>query len=310
MTKAGASGAKSRARKTQQATGVKYTTLRRTPAARARRGRVVQFLTEGYEVATLPYQIAAAWARQGLHVLLLHDYKRYRTDLDLYSKQAKKRKAAEARRQAHPGPRSTVLLHPDQLRGRGRLVEQHTPWHVREQGDHDGWELLLGEALEVGRAHFDVVVLMGHGVSVRLSLVDDFVLLAHTAEGIPSRESLPRGKDREGRTEWVPLSPAQSAALLRDRHLADLHHPVALLGMITAETRYSGDTPARLDPEFVKAVKENMASVGLPLLGHITLDGHNDAKTLVERQNKPSTAATAPPAHGVVETAQAIQRRW
>ncbi|MEJ8642101.1 hypothetical protein WKI68_12720 [Streptomyces sp. MS1.HAVA.3] len=65
----------------------------------------------------------------------------------------------------------------------------------------------------------------------------------------------------------MPLSPAQSAALLRDRHLADLHHPVALLGMVTAETLYPGDTPAGLDPEFVKAVEENMASVGLPLLG-------------------------------------------
>ncbi|MFI7179715.1 hypothetical protein [Streptomyces spororaveus] len=51
-----------------------------------------------------------------------------------------------------------------------------------------------------------------------------------------------------------------------------------------------------------------MASVGLPLLGHITLAGH--FRTLVERQHKPSTAATAPPDLGVVETAQAIQRCW
>lgn len=76
----------------------------------------------------------------------------------------------------------------------------------------------------------------------------------------PSREGLPRGKGSDGRTEWVPLSPAQSAALLRDRHLAHLHHPAALLGMVTAETLYPGNTPARLDPEFVKAVEENMAA--------------------------------------------------
>ncbi|MFE3933583.1 hypothetical protein ACFXPJ_07225 [Streptomyces goshikiensis] len=44
----------------------------------------------------------------------------------------------------------------------------------------NGWERLLGEALEVGRAHFNVVALMG----------DDFVLLAHTADGIPSRPPL------------------------------------------------------------------------------------------------------------------------
>ncbi len=98
MTKAGAGGAKSRARKTQQATGVKYTTLRSTAAARARRGRVVQFLTDGYEVATLPYQIAAAWTRHGLHVLLLHDYKPYRTDRDLYSNQANAERPKRAAR--------------------------------------------------------------------------------------------------------------------------------------------------------------------------------------------------------------------
>ncbi|KOV22506.1 hypothetical protein ADK90_10660 [Streptomyces sp. XY413] len=62
MPKAGASGAKSRARRTQQATGLKYTQLRQPGAADARYGRVIQFLSESHEVATLPYQLAAAWA--------------------------------------------------------------------------------------------------------------------------------------------------------------------------------------------------------------------------------------------------------
>lgn len=62
----------------------------------------------------------------------------------------------------------------------------------------------------------------------------------------------------------MPLSPAQSAALRRDRHLVDLHHSVALLGMVTAETLYTGDTPARLDPEFVQAVEKRTPSQGCP----------------------------------------------
>jgi len=78
MTKAGANGPKSRARKAQQATGANYTQVRSRPQAaeRGARGscRTVQFLTESsYEVGSLPVQIADAWARAGLRVLLLHE---------------------------------------------------------------------------------------------------------------------------------------------------------------------------------------------------------------------------------------------
>ncbi|MFE9466682.1 hypothetical protein ACFYNW_23960 [Streptomyces virginiae] len=77
--------------------------------------------------ATLPYQLAAAWARQGLHVLMLHGYEPRQGDIRLHSKRAKERKAAEASSQAHPGPRSTVLLPHDVAKGQGQLVEQRTP---------------------------------------------------------------------------------------------------------------------------------------------------------------------------------------
>ncbi|MCX5300305.1 hypothetical protein OG898_28125 [Streptomyces sp. NBC_00193] len=305
MTKAGASGAKSRARKTQQATGLKYTELRQPKSPRRHRGRVIQFLTESHEVATLPYQIAAAWTRQGLQVLMLHEYEPYRTDLDLYSRNVKKRKAAEARAQAHPGPRSTVLLHP--ARGHGQLIEQRTPWYVREEGGSPaGKDTPLREALEAGRTQFDIVVLMGGKAYPRVPLVDDFVLLAHTTDGIPFREGLLRGRGSDSRTEWIPLSPVQSAALLRDRHLQFLYHPVPLLGMVTSETHWPEDAPARPEPEFVKAVEENMAAVGMPLLGHITLNRELD--NLLERQRRPATAATARPDHGVVNAAHAIHR--
>lgn len=301
MTKAGPSGAKARARKAQQATGVKYTKLRQPASPRRHRGRVIQFLTESHEVATLPHQIAAAWTRQGLHVLIVHEYEPYRTDLDLYSRNVKKRKAAEARAQAHPGPRSTVLVHPDT--DHGRLVDQHSTWWAQGEDSPSGKSAPLREVLEAGRAQFDMVILRARGVFPRVPLVDDFVLLAHTTDGIPFREGLTRGSGGDSQTEWLPLAPAQSAALLRDRHLKFLFHPVPLLGMVTSETVWNGDAPARPDPGFVRAVGEDMAAVGLPLLGHVTLT--RDLDKLVQ-QRRPATAVTARPDHGVVAVAQAI----
>ncbi|WP_411105288.1 hypothetical protein [Streptomyces sp. cmx-4-9] len=117
-----------------------------------------------------------------------------------------------------------------------------------------------------------------------------------------------RRQGLDTRTERVPLSPDQSAALLRDRHRRFLYHPVALLGMVTAETRWTEDQPSP-DPEFVKAVKANMASVGLPLLGHVTVDRDGDLKARLERDRNPSTVVTAPLDHGVFAAAQAIHAR-
>ncbi|MFJ5548572.1 hypothetical protein [Streptomyces sp. NPDC093225] len=307
MTKAGASGAKSRARRTQQATGAKYTKLRKSGEVGTRYGRVIQFLTESYEVKSLPYQLAAAWARQGLRVLMLHEYEPYQTDMRLYSRRVKERKAAEARAQAHPGPRSTILLPHDAGKGHGELVEQLTPWYERDPSNRLGNDTLLREALETGRTHFDIVVLMGRGHFPRPHLVDDFVVLAHT-EGIPASEELPRGNGLDTRTERMPLSPEQSAALLRDRHLRFLYHPVALLGMITVETPWSGDQ-ASPDREFVKAVMANMAAVGLPLLGHVTQPRNGDLKAQAERDRNPSTVVTTPLDQGVLAAAQAIHSR-
>ncbi|MFJ8013738.1 hypothetical protein [Streptomyces sp. NPDC096339] len=111
------------------------------------------------------------------------------------------------------------------------------------------------------------------------------MLLSHTDDGIPCREGISRSDGGESETKWLPLSPAQSAALLRDRHLQFLYRP---------------------DPVFMEGGEENMAAVGLPLLGHITLD--RNLKNLLEQQNNPSMTATAKPDHGVVATAQAIRQ--
>ncbi|WP_150211763.1 hypothetical protein [Streptomyces venezuelae] len=286
---------------------MKYTKLRQSGTADTQCGRVIQFLTESHEVATLPYQLCAAWARQGLRVLMLHSYEPYQRDIRLHSKRAKERKAAEARAQAYPGPRSTILLPQGAAKGQGQLVEQRTPWSEREPGNPSGNDAPLREALETGRSHFDVVVLMGRGYFPREHLVDDFVVLAHT-EGIPTGEDLPRKQGLDTRTERVPLSPEQSAAVLRDRHLRFLYHPVALLGMVTAETPWNEDQ-AGLDPEFMEAVVANMAAVGLPLLGHVTLPRGGDLQARLERDRNPSTVVTAPLDRGVLAAAQAIHPR-
>lgn len=140
---------------------------------------------------------------------MLHGYERYRGDLRLYSKRAKERKATEARAQAHPGPRSTILLLHNAARGRGQLVEQRTPWSDREPGNPCGNDAPLREAVETGRHYFDIVVLMGSGYVPREHLVDGFVVLAHT-EGFPTEEDLPRRRGLDTRTQGVLCRPSRA----------------------------------------------------------------------------------------------------
>ncbi|MFE9934530.1 hypothetical protein [Streptomyces sp. NPDC005533] len=80
---------------------------------------------------------------------------------------------------------STILLPHDATKGQGQLVEQRTPWSEREPGNSCGNDAPLREAVETGRRHFDIVVLMGRGYFPREHLVDDIVVLAHT-EGFPT----------------------------------------------------------------------------------------------------------------------------
>lgn len=307
MTKAGPSGAKTRARKIQQASGEKYTKLRHARSAATQRGHIIQFLTENNgDVKVLPYQIGAAWARQGLRVLMLRDYTAFPRTLTLYSRTAKERRAAEARAQAHPGPRSTVLLEAGHAQCRGLLVEQETVWRAEDEAPgHSG--PLLG-AIEAGRSHFDIVVVMARGRYPRVHLADHFVLLAHTEDGIPEQESVCRCTASGSAAERVPLTPEQSAAMLRDRHLSFLDCRVPLLGVVVSQTQWTGE-PVRWPADgFLRAVAENMAAVGVPLLGHVAVSRSEDLKVFLERQRTPATAAGAPLDPGVAEAARSIRR--
>jgi hypothetical protein len=308
MTKSGASGPKARARKAQQATGVRYTQVRRA-APPSRHGRTVQFLLEDqYDLGTLAVQIAAAWAWQGLRVLLLNEYKPYGMDMALYSRRARDRKAAEQRQQAWPGHRSTLLW----TAGAGRkpgglLVEQHIPWSTppAEPRLLTRTDNPLRDALQQGRRHFDTVVLMGRPTWPHRELADHFIVLA-ASNGAPIAETLTHGALPEER-RVRPLTAEQSAVLLRERHLNFLYHrPSTFLGMITG----SRDEPAaEPQPGFVRAVEADMTTVGIPLLGHIHVGDH-DLAAHVQRRDQAALVAASPLDPGVEHAAQAIADRW
>ncbi|MFF3967991.1 hypothetical protein ACFYZI_41375 [Streptomyces griseorubiginosus] len=308
MTKSGASGPKARARKAQQATGVRYTQVRRT-APSSRHGRTVQFLLEDqYVLGTLAVQLALAWARQGTRVLLVHEYKPYQSDMALFSRKARERKAAEQRQQEWPGHRSTLVWSagPGRKTG-GLLVEQHTPWSTPPANPRllTRTDDPLRDALQQGRRHFDTVVLMGRPTWPHRELVDHFIVLA-ASNGAPTAETLTHGALPEERQER-PLTAEQSAVLLRERHLNFLYHrPSTFLGMITA----SGAQPApEPQPGFVRAVEANMAAAGIPLLGHIHVGDHGLAAH-VQRRNQTALVAASPLDPGAEHAAQAIADRW
>jgi hypothetical protein len=309
MTKSGASGPKARARKAQRAAGLRFTQVRRRTGSPQRNGRTVQFLLEDrHELSTLAVQIAAAWARQGKRVVLLHEYKPYGVDMGRHSRHARQRKAAEQRQQSWPGSRSTLLWRAGTGRAQdGLLVEQHTFWSTppadpKNLTTDDG---PLREALELGRRHFDTVVLMGRPTWPHRELVDHFVVLA-ASNGAPATEILTHGVVPEERQEHS-LSPEQSAALLREWHLNFLYHrPTTFLGMITGSRQLPTAEP---EPGFLCSVETNMAAAGIPLLGHVQL-GNHDLAAHTHRRDQADVVAASPLDPGVEQAAKTITDRW
>ncbi|WP_327425319.1 hypothetical protein OG963_00045 [Streptomyces sp. NBC_01707] len=314
MTKAGASGAKARARKVQQTTGAKYIRLRgRAPVQQ--RGRTVQFLMEdGHAVGSLPLQIAAVWARGGLRVLMLHEYEHAPMNLALYSRRVKERRAAEQRKREWPGHRSTVLWQAGPVGAGGLLASQHTPWTTPPPDPrrltYD--DTPLREAVALGQDHFDVVVIMGRSSWPRTEHVEHFVLVADTG-GIPLTERVAHGHGPKRKVTEQPLDPRQSSALLRDRHLRFLHDRLPpFLGMVSACTaRLPAPVP---DPVFLMAVEADMARAGLPLLGCVTLADRGLEAARAGRDDAPSPATVAALAscgdHGIEQAAAAIRAHW
>ncbi|MGW6696120.1 hypothetical protein ACWF62_20400 [Rhodococcus sp. NPDC054953] len=314
MTKAGASGPKARARKAQRVTGAKYVKIRHSSRPSVP-GRTVQFLYEDrHDLGVLPLQIAGAWARSGLRVLLLHEYKPAPMDMRLYSKRAKERKAAEERQAAWPGHRSTLLWRPTRgsLSG-GLLVSQHTPWSIARDAQRLPYDdSPLRTAVGLARSSFDIVVLAGGSGWPRKAHADHFVLLAET-DGLPVSESMVRWQENGPATVEQPLSPEQSAALLRDRHLRFLHHWYEQLkpplGMVACSHLLRGGSEPDIDPVFLRAVKDEMSRAGLPLLGLISA-AHEGLREYVQHRSDPAAALSSTAYRGVEDVAHAIRTCW
>jgi hypothetical protein len=274
----------------------------------------VQFLTDSFsEVGSLPVQIAGAWARAGLRVLMLHEYEEAPSYLrmHLHSRRTKIRKEAEARIDGWPGPRSTVLWQAVPGAGRGIVVSQHAVWstHSSEpRGKLSFDDAPLREVMETSRDHFDAIVLMSSWPQHRYGA--RCIMLAFS--DIPDSETIPFTYDHDVPLPRFPLTPQQSAAVLRDRHLRFLatYANVPLLGMITSNRFSVRQPPRQVDAAFLAGVEEDMEAVGLPLLGHITLR----ARTLSERMSggddNACTELNTPPDEGVTQAAEAIRDAW
>lgn len=270
MTKSGASGPKA-----QQAAGGRYTQVRRT-APSSRSGSTVQFLLEDrYELGTLTVQIAAAWARQGMLVLLVHEYKPYGINMALHSRRVKERKAAERRRQqAWPGGTAAPCCGRPAPAGNradcwsnstphGRLRPPNpisSPMTTTRSTTHCSWGAATSTPSYSWAAR--------PGRTASSWTTSSYSPPATT----PVTETLTHGAVPEERREQ-PLIPEQSAALLRERHLNFLYHrPTSFLGMITGSRELPAAEP---EPGFVHAVEANMAAAGIPLLGHVHVSDHD-----------------------------------
>jgi hypothetical protein len=245
--------------------GEKYTAAlraHRTPHPTApRSGHVLRFLART-GAPRLVAGITAIWARTGRRVLLLqHAEDRSRRPAIRPSR--KKRAPLPA-----PEPQTTVLW--QSPTGPGALDLHTCLWETRSQSDHGFPQRdysLLRQALNTAHSAYDMIVLLPRHWSfpepeiptacVAIADVDDF---PHT----DCRTLLPGPGEETG----IPLSPAQSAAVLRERYLSFRfglpRPPVHMAGVIW---QTASELP--VEPEYLAAVDRDMDRVGLPTLGWV-----------------------------------------
>ncbi|WP_189177522.1 hypothetical protein [Streptomyces lasiicapitis] len=255
--------------------GSKYTIALRRQQAGGGEGQVVQFLAPVLcEHVHVVSGIGAAWARQGLRVLLLRE-RRWESPRPRMRMVPRKGRRLPSWVVEDPAPRSgpkTEVLWSAQ-EGTGQLSDMLMHWDAEEEGSN-GWDVHLREALVTARRDFDLVVLVPCFESyLWRPFAEADHLFALTDVG-----DLPRSERRLALngSEQLPLerqlTPRQSAAILRDRHLSFLHdqdhrHQVAVRGVIC-----HGATAVRdVAPAFYDSVSLDMTESGLPLLGWVTL---------------------------------------
>ncbi|MFE5974321.1 hypothetical protein ACFQ64_19430 [Streptomyces sp. NPDC056460] len=264
--------ASQRARKDARA-GAKY-----TEALRARKAgltipaadgpHVVRFLAEhAGSLHHLVGGIAAACAHSGQRVLLLQEA----SDAWMWAMRPRRRGRPQPADATPPEPETKVLwAAPSDAPG--RLVHHTCTWaELEPQPDNQRRGLprynrgQLHAALEAARADYDVIVLIPDRswsypdrelatAHIVLADVDDF---PHT----DCCNVMSGGREETG----TPLSPEQSAAVLRDRCLRFLffHHPAPPLTGVIWKTH--GKPP--VDAAYLAGIDDDMDRVGVPTLG-------------------------------------------
>ncbi|MFD7163738.1 hypothetical protein [Streptomyces violascens] len=251
--------------------GAKYTTaLRRHATTRPPHGQVVQFLARFlHEHTFVIHGIAAAWAQLGLRVLILSE-REYEIRMPTSSR-VKGRWVTEEPPEP-PGPYSTPHWSAAPGHGQGLLAELNMDWYTHGSGHGPVQETPLQDAVRHARDTFDLTVLVPntHGdLWHPYELADHFVALAD-ARDLPRHEQHLRMNGTRKVTHRRQLTPQQSAAVLRERHLQFLQrHEVAVHGLVCHGTAQARAT----DPAFYDAVADDMLTSGVPLLGWITLPG-------------------------------------
>ncbi|MFE0776794.1 hypothetical protein [Streptomyces sp. NPDC058861] len=252
--------------------GVKY-----TEALRAREAgltpspvepRIVRFLAErSGELYQLVGGIAAAWAHSGQRVLLLQeasDTWRW----TMHPRNRGRRKQAPA---TPPEPTTSVLWTPP-ADAPGRLAHRTCMWEVpvprqeHERGFPRRDRSQLHTALHEVEGDYDLIVMIPNhswayperdlnAAHIVLANVDDF-------PDTDCRGVLPGSLEEIG----IPLSPEQSAAVLRERYLAFLFniHRLAL-PLLGAVWQTYGPPP--VEEAYLAGIDRDMARVGLPTLG-------------------------------------------
>ncbi|MEU5958730.1 hypothetical protein [Streptomyces sp. NPDC047525] len=216
--------------------------------------------------------IAAAWAHSGQRVLLLEEAEE-RWFVDGMRRSRGRRKKIELAAQPEPTT-STLWASPNSP---GVLVHHTCMWEVRHPSRESdrGWPRRDRSPLEAAMADalgaYDVIVLLPR----YWSYPDRESATAHVVLGeidvFPHTDCRTVLPGFGGEEEGVPLSPEQSAAVLRERCLGFLfgspHLPIALDGVI-----WQSNWKLPVDADYLAGIDRDMSRVGLRPLGWTTCE--------------------------------------
>ncbi|MEV8103993.1 hypothetical protein [Streptomyces sp. NPDC088135] len=253
--------------------GGKYTeALRRATTNDAPRPpHVLRFLAErSGNLYHLVGGIAAAWAYSGQRVLLLEEAEDYWRWTMSGVGRSRSRRKKETEPAAPPEPTTSMLWSsPD---GPGLLTRHTCMWETRHpvQENNCGFPHTdrspLAAAVADAIDTYDVIVLLPR----YWSYPDREIATAHVVFGeidvFPDTDCRTVLPGPGGEEKGVPLSPEQSAAVLRERCLGFLfgspHLPIALDGVI-----WQSNWELPVDADYLEGVDRDMNRAGLRPLG-------------------------------------------